>query len=121
MAASFLIGAAFGGGGARVTILGLRSQRWRLGLRSRAAAAQPGRRSNNFDLYKSLGTGLLRVAAVAERCWESCAGILSGILFVACWTSHIFGIWNYAPTYQPTESEDRRLAGAPTLRGSYSV
>ena len=28
---------------------------------------------------------------------------------------------NYAPTYQPTESEDRRLAGAPTLRGSYSV
>ena len=28
---------------------------------------------------------------------------------------------NYAPTYQPTENPDRRVAGAPTLRGSYSV
>jgi len=28
---------------------------------------------------------------------------------------------NYAPTYQPTENPDRRLAGAPTLRGSYSA
>ena len=66
MAASFLIGAAFGGGGARVTILGLRSRRWRLGLRSRAAAA-PAQISSS-DLYKALGTGLLGVAAVAERC-----------------------------------------------------
>ena len=111
MAASFLIGAAFGGGGARVTILGLRSRRWRLGLRSRAAAAQPGRRSNNFDLYKSLGTGLLRVAAVAERCWESCAGILSGILFVACWTSHIFGPLSRATTATRTATAARIRAG----------
>jgi hypothetical protein len=25
----------------------------------------------------------------------------------------------YSPTYQPTKNNDRRLEGAPTLRGSY--
>ena len=110
MAAALFAGAAFGGGRASVTY-SRSTRRWHLGLRSRAAAAQPGRRSNNFDLYKSLGTGLLRVAAVAERCWESCAGILSGILFVACWTSHIFGPLSRATTATRTATAARIRAG----------
>ena len=58
--------------------------------------------------------------------------IACGVQFVAAHdlqakTEHIVHLssekhhGNYAPTYQPTESEDRRLAGAPTLRGSYSA
>ena len=65
MAAALLAGAASGGGGTGVIIYST-FLRWRLGLRSRAAAA-PAQISSS-DLYKALGTGLLGVAAVAERC-----------------------------------------------------
>ena len=58
MAAALFAGAASGGGGTGVSVTYY--------LRSRAAAA-PAQISSS-DPYKALGTGLLGVAAVAERC-----------------------------------------------------
>ena len=70
MAASFLIGAAFGGGGARVTILGLRSRRWRLGLRSRAAAAQPKTQQRGLRHVRVEVPGRRRVRLPRRRLGE---------------------------------------------------
>ena len=69
MAASFLIGAAFGGGGTGVIIsIYVRVDDVLGCVAPTRARPRLWCRSNYSDLYKSLETGLLRLAVVAERC-----------------------------------------------------
>ena len=68
MAAALFAGAAFGGGGAGVTILGLGCRvDGVLGCVARGRRGRGPARFSSSDLYKAVGAGLLRVAKVAKR------------------------------------------------------
>ena len=73
MAAALFAGAASGGRGTGVIIYST-FLRWRLGMRTLRAAAAPAQISS-FDLYKSVGTSLRRVATSFEqKLWPEFAG-----------------------------------------------
>ena len=80
MAAALFAGAASGGRGKGVNLLSTFASMASSRPASRAAAA-PAQISSS-DLYKALGTGLLGVAAVAERCVIR-FGSLPGFVFLA--------------------------------------
>ena len=104
MAAALFAGAASGGGRAGVNLLSTFASMASRG--PRRARPRLRRESNSSDLYKALGTGLLRVATVAE--------FDPGVLRVFC-------LWLGPASHNFFDHLIGTRRAAPTLRGSYSA